>query len=239
MILLNKRNDEKILKDLHQQNRILKAFYPEHTSSDYVVWISPQIDMRYEGEVKGIVSIIRKDSSVITHTYKTLYCEQLRHILISYVPKSNKKKAVKGVPFVFKTREELEEISHIMVTWILYIPDNIDYTIQIIQSTYYPNFEFSNHCRSYSLCTYDCVDLGIMDDDTYIDEFENTFYSVSNEMYRNPKLDAYYKPMQSYTEIALRTMVKSFYPISGQELLEYFVLDSHVKLIPEISCNRI
>lgn len=151
------------------QTEMIKRAYPDYDQdNDWVLWIVPDLFHNREFmKLVGEIEVKKKDGSVleIPHVVRTPYYNKKLH-QISLVP-GDKRKRIFGVPLVFHSFEELEEISEVYIKWNIYakcaLDDKIEnfvlhllsvrihYRVSFLKNTVHPELRvFTIHSNDYS-----------------------------------------------------------------------------------------
>lgn len=119
----------------NRQREILQRLSSEYNYNYFVLWIVPEVFSKYR-EIEGHITIQMKNGKNLCCKYIQRYPYPNRSIRQLSRKKGNE--VLYGIPFLFKTYEELQQISQVTVTWATCFKAKINAipTVYITQSIY-------------------------------------------------------------------------------------------------------
>lgn len=172
----------------NRQTEMIQTHYKDYSSeNDWVLWIIPEIYHQYKIEnLKGSIEIKKLDGTKIDIPY--CLRKPYPNKNINQLAMKSGRKRLYGIPLIFKSFEELETVSEIIIKWDVYtyhhlnnIETPFDLHIDILEIKYQVNFEKNiehSEYRTYTIFSKDNIlDNFDVDNDKevmqkYYDEFD-------------------------------------------------------------------
>lgn len=172
----------------NRQTEMIQNHYKDYSpENDWVLWIIPELYHQYKIEnLEGSIEIKKTDGTKINIPYCLRKPYPNKHI--NQLAMKSGRKRLYGIPVVFKSFEELENVSEIIIKWDVYtyqhlknIETPFDLHIDILEIKYLLNFEKNiehSEYRTYTIFSKDNIlDNFDVDNDKevmqkYYDEFD-------------------------------------------------------------------
>lgn len=185
--------DETIIKTRKHLKKEITKIYPNYDmNKDFILHIIAQYkEKKTADEAFGYVNIFKKDGTTIS--IEPIVIKPLEDKNWYYMKRSNGDSSTFGVPILFKSFEEIEEIEKIIIKWEFHKEIKKDKENKILVETkfFYQPFspkEIGIFNERYNFVTYEHIESDIdkfENKEEYIDRFEKLFTAKIEKASKN------------------------------------------------------
>lgn len=196
----------------NRQRAILRRLAPEYNYDSYVLWIFPEIFSKFL-TIEGKVHILLKNGEELLYNYIQRYPYPNRHI--HQLSRKEEDAIVDGIPLFFKSYADLQDISHLKISWTACFEINGIPTAYVTQTIYEIKFSPS---LSPSIYTIGIRDMFRKEPATDIKarsnkkEFIMGFEELYEQIYtgaQNSIKESHYQICKEETQIPLLYLIES------------------------------
>ena len=110
----------------NSQIEVIKKHYSDYDENDWVLWIIPDLFYKFKADITGTIKIFLKNEETLEVPYLTR--SPYPNKWLKQMSMKSGRKRLYGIPLLFKTFEELCEISRIEIRWSIVETDRLPFS---------------------------------------------------------------------------------------------------------------